>query len=438
MFTLTGYEATTKSTIAHFDGNPAAWPRWRKRFELLVAELKLSEVLKGDDTDDAKQAQLYRILYLSCRDRAEDILNTQTQVQTGSIAWDLLCKQFDKKDDIHTSSLHQRLYTLDRPTDPSQTTKYSNNVLEIVDQLTIIDKKQRPTDEAVYGLIKSGLKGELLIFSDTLDLLQTTSAEIQAKARLLLPEEGSSQQAFSSSHQGPRPRGRGRGERGRGRGGQARRFDHQGQYSDSSRSSSSQQSNSRPNPASHNNNKGERDQYSRTNPQSTPRKIFKCPYHRTNGHSQSDCRAVKDLLAASKVDAQSPEPDDEFGYSATFTDTDDDCELNLSLSDLYELTQAHAATTKLTGFQVDSACTHHMVRDRDDFTTYVPHDCKVHLADGSTTRALGRGDVVTTWKDADGVSHYVTLKAIHVPELSIRLFSVVQAIDDGHQTGQCS
>lgn len=114
---------------------------------------------------------------------------------------------------------------------------------------------------------------------------------------------------------------------------------------------------------------------------------------------------------------------------------EDKTQLNMTIDDLLNITQAQASTAhRQPDSQVDSACTHHMRHDRDDFDTYTPatQGRNVLLADGTRVPVAGSGTINMSWMDTHGIQRNIRVKALHVPTFTNNLFSVPQATSDGH------
>ena len=102
--------------------------------------------------------------------------------------------------------------------------------------------------------------------------------------------------------------------------------------------------------------------------------------------------------------------------------------MNPSLADFYEpITAAAAIADRTLLIQVDSCASHHMIIEREAFKTYnlLPQGSKIKLAaKDAHAPAVARGDVDLTWTDTSGVSHCITIEAVHAPTFSANLFSV--------------
>ena len=72
---------------------------------------------------------------------------------------------------------------------------------------------------------------------------------------------------------------------------------------------------------------------------------------------------------------------------------------------------------------IDSGCTMHMTPLRTIIADYEPTSSTVHLADGSDIAAAGRGTVSIACEDDEGKRVCATINVIHVPALSMSLFS---------------
>ena len=227
--------------------------------------------------------------------------------------------------------------------------------MEIRAQLNQIKSSETPSDAAIYGKIKRGLTGELLAYSDTLDHTVTKLEEkitfLQQKANSLRTSQAP-MQAFAT-HAPPskqaRNRDRNRDQRGNNR-------------------SSASNNNSKEKPK----NKHAPDQHQ------PPRNTFRCPFHRTNRHTQAECRAIKDLMSANSAQAAAspPKMDDDplFAWSsnielAAITD-ERDAEINPTLDEFYEALHATSASSSPAPFRVDSAASHHMIVDKHAFRSY--------------------------------------------------------------------
>ena len=562
--TLTGYEPNSRMSIPIFSGRLEDWPRWKRTFLLYLEELGLEDAINNEHAETKKKAKTFRILFLSCGEDASNLIHTRIPDSDGPAAWKLLTTFYERNTADQIAQLHQDLFTLAPPQDNADIHRYINKVIEIRNRLTALSKDETPTQSAIYGKIKKGLVGELLAYADVLEHTVTDLDErilaIQRKAQALASSDDHAQaqptQAFQATGRISRGRGRGRGARG-GRS-NIERGDRDTRTSYTPTASTNQT----------------------TGP---PRHIFRCPYHRSNQHSQEECRASKSKLQSPKPQAkaantsgaiawaaiahlepsQSYDPDledmpplidasesgtdtepdtastaDSDTESTASSDTDPaadpdtdpgaanfslalghninltqkpsspsrsqrtardpeydwklegtwiqvpsgkrslqiwkriktpaaslafgsrltplawmsqttpvmdltDTQENISLTDLQDLLcasnaqpHASAATTQdRDGFHLDSACSHHMTLDREDFATYQPFTSShnhVTLADGSETPIAGQGDVHLSWPDTDGTQRNVKIRALHVPAFRARLFSVSQSLRDGY------
>lgn len=153
------------------------------------------------------------------------------------------------------------------------------------------------------------------------------------------------------------------------------------------------------------------------------------------GHIARDCHSA-------------PCGDERNGRRASFTDTRDERRtggrsrlrqgrgdahmLNLVIDeDASGTHQAQIVTHSTTEQQgvdnewvIDSGCTMHMTPLRTIIADYVPTSSVVHLADGSDIEAAGRGTVSIACEDDEGKRVCATINVLHVPALTMSLFSV--------------
>ncbi|MFO0004319.1 MAG: hypothetical protein ACK559_24625, partial [bacterium] len=73
----TGYESQTRVAIPQFSGEAHEWSRWKTRFLIYMEEMDLKDSLTKSGGDKKKAAKAFRILFLSCRGQAEDLLHTR-------------------------------------------------------------------------------------------------------------------------------------------------------------------------------------------------------------------------------------------------------------------------------------------------------------------------------------------------------------------------
>jgi hypothetical protein len=275
-----------------------------------MEEMDLKDSLTKSGGDKKKAAKAFRILFLSCRGQAEDLLHTRIDDTTdGHAAWEALCAYYEAATVSRIASLHEQFFTIAPPPNPSGIHSYISQVLEIKQQLSQLDHKETPSDASVYGKIIVGLTGELLAYSDTLDdtvnKLDEKIQFLQQKARTISTSRPEHAQAFTAQA-GPDTNTK-----------------HKQKHNRDKRSDRT--------PARDKGN-NEQGNMSKLKKQ-PPRKQFKCPYHMTNSHSQSDCRAIKEMMAANAAQAHAPAQDytDLFAKSST---TDEIPELeNPSLAD---------------------------------------------------------------------------------------------------------
>jgi hypothetical protein len=413
MSSFTGYESSQRLHSLPFSGQRDDWLRWKRKFLVYMDELGLDKVVDGHDTDPKNQAKVFRLLFLCCQGTAEELLHTLVDSNKGYDAWITLLKHYEQPGPLQVAALHQKLFSFQPPREPGDVASFINNVLHTQSQLK--ELRSPVTDEMVSGLIKRSLPTELAMYTDVLDITKTDVGEklelLQTKATQLVAQPTHDTHAFqtntgprfnaSQGHSQDRGTGHSRGN-GRGRGNHRRSYTHGGRSNDSQ---------------SH-----------------VPRKVFKCPYHKSNGHAEEDCHAIKAIMKKSESAKQSNTEED-IAWSAHGTECLLDFGHNSENPDTTQLQNILSArqvnTQAVQGFCIDSACSHHMVPEQQDFSSYNKIQKIVRLADGSTTTIAGQGTIVISWKDKFNERQTTDIHAYHVPTFTTRLFSVSQAISEG-------
>jgi len=445
----TGYENALRSALPTFDGSASSWNRWKRRFLVYMTEMSLKrDLLDENKQNEEKQAKIARLLLIALQGTAADIVYSQTDDDTpGHDIWTLLCSTYEAETTSSIAALTEQFFALEPPSSPAEVQAYINKTMELRSQIKSISPNDAPSDAMVYGKVKRGLHNikELAAYSDTLDHVSKSLQEkvtfIQQKAQSMA-SPSDQPQAFAAQ-------GTYKGQQHRQRENRPRPQNHQ--QSQQPRQISHQQPQNQNQP--HCQQRGSQHSHSSNKFKGPPRHIFRCTYHKTNGHTTAECRDVKAIMAANSAQLNQrtaqqqtqQSPDEFFGWSSQFGDDewsahlsnteDDEPIINPTLAEYYEPLHASAAIADRTPLiQVDSCASHHMIIEREAFKTYnlLPQGSKIKLAaKGSHAPAVARGNVDFTWTDLSGVSHCITIEAVHAPTFSANLFSVPFARKQG-------
>jgi hypothetical protein len=190
----------------------------------------------------------------------------------------------------------------------------------------------------------------------------------------------------------------------------------------------------------------------RPSPPSTPRTAWRCSFHKSNSHSDAQCRSQKEG-ASKKTPANSPHPSSRVKAGVTGSansstasdrkrdDNDSDSDayfasaLRTSTSPIASTPSSAEPTTQHTVWIVDSAATHHFSPSKDCMSKFEPASSRVKLGDDHHLSIAGTGDIRALMQHEDSKPTKVIFKDVrYVPGLAVNLLSVARMAAQGLTT----